>query len=217
MSLFITFEGIEGSGKSTQSRLLCAHLQALGHQVVVTREPGGCKIADAIRSIVLDPENRAMVPRAELLLYNAARAQHVEEVIKPALDAGRLVLCDRFFDATAVYQGTGRGLAPEGLTMINQFATGGLTPDLTLLLDFPAEIGLERARQRNDMEGLTSEGRFEAEALDFHQRIRQGYLELARSQSRFRIVDATGSPEEVAVRVRNMTDLFLKEQRKDDF
>ena len=212
MALFITFEGIEGSGKSTQIRNLSAKLASCGEQVVATREPGGCQISDAIRGIVLDPAHRDMVPRAELLLYAAARAQHVAEIIKPALAAGKHVLCDRFFDATTVYQGLGRGLPPETLSAINHFATGSMVPDLTLLLDIPAEVGLMRARQRNDSLQLDAESRFEEEDLSFHQRIRTGYLELANSAERFRIIDANGSPGAVAERVWTVVDRFMTGQ-----
>ena len=195
MSFFITFEGIEGSGKTTQLLLLQAYLQALGYQVAATREPGGCPISDAIRALLLNPENDNMAARTELLLYSAARAQHVDEVIRPALAEGKIVLCDRFSDATTVYQGAGRGLDLAQLETINKFATDGLVPDLTLLLDYPVEAGLQRARTRNRNDKLEAEGRFELEALAFHQRIRHGYLELAQSRNRFCIIDALGDVE----------------------
>ena len=187
MALFITFEGIEGSGKSTQIRNLSAKLVSCGEQVVATR-------------------------RTELLLYAAARAQHVAEIIEPALVAGKHVLCDRFFDATTVYQGLGRGLPLETLSAINNFATGSMVPDLTLLLDIPADVGLMRARQRNDRLQLETESRFEAEDLSFHQRIRTGYLELAKSAERFRIIDANGPPEAVAERVWKTVERFMTGQ-----
>jgi len=209
MALFITLEGIEGSGKSTQIRLLHDYLTGRGQAVLATREPGGCAIADAIRAILLDPANQAMTARTELLLYAAARAQHVEQVIRPALAAGTTVLCDRFFDATSAYQGGGRGLDQSLIETLNTIATNGLCPDLTLLLDFPAETGLQRARQRNHDSNLIDEGRFELEALDFHRRVRQRYLQLAGSESRFRIVDATGNPDEVASRIVAAVEDFL--------
>lgn len=209
MSLFITFEGIEGSGKTTQLRQLDKHLQALGYQTLVTREPGGCSISDIIRALLLDPKNNNMASRTELLLYSAARAQHVVECIEPALKAGKVVLCDRFSDATTVYQGTGRGLDMQHLEAINNFATKGLTPDLTLLLDYPAEEGLQRARGRNSIENMESESRFELEAMTFHRRIREGYLELANKQERFQVIDALGDVVSVARRITAVVDRFL--------
>lgn len=209
MSFFITFEGIEGSGKTTQLRHLQRHLQSLGYQTLVTREPGGCSISDTIRALLLDPESYHMASRTELLLYSAARAQHVVECVEPALKAGKVVLCDRFSDATTVYQGAGRGLDMQQLEAINKFATNGLTPDLTLLLDYPVEEGLQRARSRNDNESLEAEGRFELEALAFHRRIRQGYLELAARQDRFRVVDALGDISTVSRRITSVVDQFL--------
>jgi dTMP kinase len=209
MSFFITFEGVEGSGKSTQIKTLRQQLESRGHRVLATREPGGCPIADAIRAILLDPVNRALVPRAELLLYAAARAQHVEQVIRPALAAGVVVLCDRFVDATTAYQGGGRQLDTGLVEELNGIATGGLLPDLTLLFDLPVELGLARARHRNQHESLLDEGRFELEELDFHQRVRTAYLVQAEQESRFRLVDATGTPEQVAARVTAAIDAFL--------
>lgn len=209
MPFFITFEGIEGSGKTTQMRHLHKHLQELGYQTVVTREPGGCSISDTIRALLLDPENVDMASRTELLLYSAARAQHVDECIRPALKAGKVVICDRFSDATTIYQGAGRGIDMKQLEEINNFATSGLTPDLTLLLDYPVEEGLQRARNRNDNESLEAEGRFELEALSFHRRIREGYLELASREERFHVIDALGDEFHVSRRIRSAVDRFL--------
>jgi len=201
MGFFITFEGIEGCGKTTQLQRLAANLRATGHEVLVTREPGGCPIADALRALLLDSANSAMAPATELLLYAAARAQHVAEVIRPALDAGRIVLCDRFSDATLAYQGYGRGFDRPLIRELNRTATDGLTPDLTLLLDFPAEEGLARARRRNAGSDGPDEGRFEAESLAFHRRVRDGYLEVASAEPRFRIIDARGDLAAVAERI----------------
>ena len=209
MALFITFEGIEGSGKSTQICLLKEHLANQGVSVLITREPGGCPIADAIRAILLDPANQEMTARTELLLYAAARAQHVDQLIRPTLAAGTTVLCDRFIDATTAYQGGARGLDTALIAQLNHVATGGLCPDLTLLLDFPAETGLERARQRNQQGNLLDEGRFELETFDFHRRVRQSYLELAAREERFRVIDATGLADEVAARIAAVVDDFL--------
>jgi dTMP kinase len=209
MPFFITFEGIEGSGKTTQLLRLLEYLQGLDYQVVATREPGGCPISDSIRTLLLDPANDEMASRTELLLYSAARAQHVVEFIKPALAAGKIVLCDRFSDATTVYQGEGRGLDRKKLKEINEFAAEGLTPDLTLLLDYPAEEGLQRARERNQVGNLESEGRFELETLTFHQRIRQGYLALATHEERVYIIDALGDEEVVTERINSVIDRFI--------
>ena len=213
MSFFITFEGIEGSGKSTQLRLLQDHLLRLGHQVVATREPGGCAISDCIRSLLLAPDSGAIIPRAELLLYSAARAQHVAEIIRPALRQGKIVLCDRFSDATIVYQGVGRGLDGNQLAAINRFASDGLSPDMTLLLDYPIEAGLLRARTRNQEGGLEAESRFEQESMAFHRRIRKGYLDLFAEEDRFHVIDARGNRESVAERIAIAVDQFLARRR----
>jgi len=197
MACFITFEGIEGCGKTTQLRLLARRLETAGHAVTVTREPGGCPIADQIRNILLDAENRAITPLTELLLYAAARSQHMSEVVTPALEAGGIVLCDRFTDATIVYQGYGRRLDLAVIAKLNQLATGGMRPDLTVLLDCPAETGLKRAISRINSVAGAREERFELESLQFHQRVREGYLCLAQQEpERFVIIDAAaGIPE----------------------
>jgi dTMP kinase len=188
---FITFEGIEGCGKTTQIKLLAQRLEKLGYQVTVTREPGGSPVADKIRNILLDSDNGAMVPMTELLLYAAARAQHVSEVVAPALQSGRLVLCDRFTDATIAYQGCGRGLDRKVIDELNRLATAGVGPDITLLLDCPAETGLERAFSRINGSSGAREERFELESLQFHRRVRKGYLDLAGDEpERFIIIDA---------------------------
>lgn len=209
MGLFITLEGIEGSGKSTQIGHLARHLRERGRQVVVTREPGGCTIADRIRAILLHPEHTALVPKAELLLYAAARAQHVAEVVQPALQRGETVLCDRFTMATLAYQGFGRGLSRQLIDELNQLACAGTRPDATIVLDLPVEIGLTRARARNLGSALDDEGRFEAESLAFHQRIRDGYLQLAREDERALVVSAEGSEEEIRQRLRVTVDALL--------
>ncbi|WP_429885448.1 dTMP kinase [Geoalkalibacter halelectricus] len=198
MSLFITFEGIEGSGKTTQIRRLATHLRERGHAVVQTREPGGCRIADAIRSILLDAANANLVPTAELLLYAAARRQHVEEIIQPALAGGHIVLCDRFTDATLAYQGFGRGLSLDLIAELNRLAGADLVPDLTLLFELPVATGLGRALGRIEQSDGPAEDRFEQESLVFHERVRQGYLTLAeQNPHRFRLIAAAGAPDEV--------------------
>lgn len=197
--MFISFEGIEGCGKSTQIGLLAAALQQSGYQIIQTREPGGCPIANQIRSILLDADNHTMVPTTELLLYAAARAQHLAEVVRPALAAGSVVLCDRFSDATRAYQAFGRGIERATIETLNSLACKGLAPDLTLLLDCPVEVGLGRARQRIESCSGPREERFELESLVFHQRVREGYLQLAAEEpQRFRVINANGTPETVA-------------------
>ncbi|MBT1076012.1 dTMP kinase [Geobacter grbiciae] len=197
MGFFITFEGIEGCGKSTQVRLVAERLNRAGHGVVVTREPGGCPIADAIRAILLDAHNSAMVPMAELLLYAAARAQHVTEVIEPALAAGKIVLCDRFTDSTLAYQGFGRKLDRELIARLNSLAAGSIRPDLTLLLDCPVDTGLARAMARINTSSAAREERFEQESILFHERIRDGFLSLAATEpARFVVLDGSGDIEE---------------------
>lgn len=209
MSRFITFEGTEGCGKSTQVHLLADHLRRQGLQVCTTREPGGCPISDAIRQILLDPASADMDSQTELLLYAAARAQHIADVIQPALDRGEIVLCDRFADATLAYQGYGRGLDIAAIRDLNQRATAGLEPGLTLLLDIPLETGLARAISRNDEDDI-NEGRFEQEALAFHQRVYDGYHQLAKGAERFRVVAATGTIDEVAARIRQAVEPWLR-------
>jgi dTMP kinase len=197
--VFITFEGIEGSGKTTQLRRLA---ERLGGGAVATKEPGGTPISDRVRAILLDPQSAGMDAMTELLLYAASRRQHTVEVIRPALSAGRVVLCDRYTDSTLAYQGFGRLLDLDQLRTLNGWATGGLVPDLTLLFDLSEEAGLTRARSRNDSDqALQSEGRFEAEDLRFHRRVREGYLTLALAEpQRYVTVDANGSADEVFAR-----------------
>jgi dTMP kinase len=208
--LFISFEGIEGSGKTTQISMLSDHLCARGRSVQLTREPGGTLIGDQVRKILLDPANAALDPRAELLLYAAGRAQHLAELIRPALEAGTIVLCDRFSDATLAYQGYGRGLDLDLIENLDRLVTGGMRPDLTILLDIDASTGLARARGRNSRHGLEAEARFENERLPFHERVHRGYLELAKQEpGRFRVVDASPRPEEIQKEIRRIVDQLL--------
>ena len=197
--MFITFEGPEGSGKTTQLRALALAFRERGIDPVTTKEPGGTPLADRIRAILLHPES-AMDPLTELLLYAASRRQHVVEVIKPAIKQNRLVLCDRFTDATLAYQGFGRLLDLDKLRTINDWVTETLRPDITLLFDIDEATGIARANSRN-AKSANAEGRFEAEDLRFHRRVREGYLALAKAEpKRFIVIDAAGSIDEVHAR-----------------
>lgn len=208
---FITFEGVEGCGKTTQIRLLADKLQLAGYDVLTTREPGGCPIADQIRGILLDAENCSMVPMAELLLYAAARAQHVSEVIAPAISRNAIVLCDRFTDATMAYQSYGRDISRHTVETLNTLACQSVKPDMTVLLDFDPENGLNRARKRIEECSGPKEERFELEALTFHQNVRNGYLELARHEpGRFIVIDANGSIEAVSNNVFSAVSVRMK-------
>jgi dTMP kinase len=192
---FITFEGGEGTGKSTQIRLLAERLEAAGLTVRVLREPGGTVVGEAVRRILLDPDHAELGVSAEILLYEASRAQLVDEVIRPALTAGEVVLCDRFFDSTTAYQGYARGIDLARIDALNEAATGGLVPDRTLVLDIDPAVGVQRATAE-------STDRLEAESLGFHVRVREGFLAIADQEpGRMRVIDASGSAEQVAERV----------------
>jgi dTMP kinase len=194
---FLTFEGMEGCGKSTQAQRLCARL---GRDGLLTCEPGGTELGEAIRELLLEPSRR-MSPVAEALLYLGDRAQHVAEVIRPALEAGRTVISDRYIDSTLAYQGFGRGLPMDLLVHVTELATGGLLPDLTVFLDVPVVLGLERVGKRGRHD------RLESERLEFHERVRAGYLQLIeRSAERWVLVDGVGSEDEVAARVEAAVD-----------
>lgn len=201
MRRFITFEGVEGSGKTTQIQLLSNSLEERGVEHLLTREPGGTPIGDQIRRLVLHPGHSSMTPTCELLLYTAARVQHIQQVIGPALDEGRLVLCDRFKDATLAYQGYGRGLSLELIHRLHSLEGLTLQPDLTLIFDIETGTALDRARNR-DRTRRVDETRFEQEELEFHEKVRAGYLELARvDPERVVVINALGSPDEVHSRV----------------
>jgi dTMP kinase len=197
---FITLEGVEGSGKTTQTALVAEALRAAGHRVTVTREPGGTRAGEAIRAIFLDPAV-SLHAAAELLLVLADRAQHVREKLKPALAAGEIVLSDRYSDSTVAYQGYGRGLDLKLLDELNRLATDGTHPELTIVLDLAVETGLERtrARVRGDVRGPD---RFEGEQVEFHRRVREGFLTIAREQpGRVRTLDATAPVAEITGRI----------------
>jgi dTMP kinase len=200
---FITFEGMDGCGKTTQLRLLAAALRENGVEVVETVEPGGTEIGRAIRKILLDPANAEIHARAELLLYFASRAQNVEQVIRPALAAGSTVLCDRFTDSTLVYQGCGRGLDPGIVIELDRIACQGLKPETTFLIDIDPATSLARAKHRNQRAAGPLESRIDEESAAFHERVRQGYLELAATEpARFIVVDGRAAIGKVAKRIR---------------
>lgn len=197
--MFISLEGIEGSGKTTEMGFLRRYFETRGIDCVFTREPGGTEIGGQIRKILLDPANTALEPYAELLLYVADRIQHINEVIMPALNAGKWVVCDRYFDATLVYQGYARGLDREIMRALHQKLCRNLYPDLTVVFDLEPELGLRRALGDLDQGArCNEESRFERETLAFHNKIRNGYLDLAeRDPIRFRVIDASGTPAAV--------------------
>jgi dTMP kinase len=201
--LFITFEGIDGCGKTTQFRLLAHWLRDRGKNVIETAEPGGTAIGRQIRRILLDPASTDIQPRTELLLYCASRAQNVDQVIRPSLDAGSIVLCDRFTDSTLVYQGCGRGLDPGMMRDLDRIVCRGLKPDMTFLIDIDLETSLTRAKRRNERAGPI-ESRIDEESAAFHERVRQGYLALAAEEpNRIVTIDGRTSVNEVAQRIRD--------------
>jgi dTMP kinase len=196
---FITFEGIEGSGKSTVAAMISEKLERAGVGVLMTREPGGTAVSEEIRKILLDPERPEISPRSELLMYLASRAQLVDEVIAPALRAGRVVLCDRFMDASVAYQGWARGLGEDLVERLNAFAVGDSVPDRTLVFDLPVEEGFRRGPEKRQSDGLRVKDRLEREDLSFHERVREGYLRIAaREPGRVVVVDASRPLSEVA-------------------
>ena len=190
--IFITMEGPDGSGKSTQIELLKGYLESKGYEIIITREPGGTAISEAIRGVILNKDYTEMGHMTEALLYASARAQLVSEVIKPALEAGKAVISDRFIDSSAVYQGMARGLGVENVYKINEYATQGIMPDLTILLDLPAMVGISRKKDQKELD------RMELESLDFHEKVAAGYRDLAKlAPERIYTVDATDSIENI--------------------
>jgi dTMP kinase len=197
---FITFEGGEGTGKSTQLALLDEWLRTLGHTTVLTREPGGTALGEAVRALLLDPDLKPDGV-SEIFLLEASRRDHVERVIRPALENGEMVLCDRFTDSSLVYQGVVRGLGWDEVAALNRYATGGLEPNLTLVFDMDPEQALARARSRNS-DGSARGTRLDDEPAAFHRKVREGFLELARREpDRVRVIDASGRPEKVFARI----------------
>lgn len=207
---FVTFEGIEGSGKTVVAREVHRAVEAAVGPAVLLREPGGTAVSEEIRRVLLDPSRSEIVMRTELFLYLASRAQLVEEVIRPTLAAGRSVVCDRYMDASVAYQGWARGLGEELVRELNAFAVGGVVPDRTLLLDLPVAEGLARGPARREREGVAAPDRLERETARFHEKVREGYLRLAgREPERIVVVDASRPLEEVLDAVfRNLSGLF---------
>lgn len=202
--MFITVEGIEGAGKSSNMPFIRQRLEAAGKTLTVTREPGGTHLGEGIRRLLLEGQGEGMMPSTELLLMFAARAEHLHRVIQPALDQGRWVLCDRFTDATYAYQGGGRGIAPRHIAELEAFVQGPLHPDLTLLFDIPVSTGLARARSRSDPD------RFERQAVEFFERVRQTYLRLAGEHpDRYRIIDAREPLARVRERLTAILEQFI--------
>ncbi len=204
---FITLEGSEGSGKSTNLAFIHQQLQAAGLDVVLTREPGGTPLSERIRELLLDHRNSTMHSDTELLLMFAARAQHIREVILPALERGQWVLCDRFTDATYAYQGAGRGIDVARIAQLEQWVQGDLRPDLTFFLDLPVSVGLARASERAELD------RFEREQIDFFERVRHGYLaQVERYPKRYRLVDASQPLEQVQAQLAGQISDYLQAQ-----
>ena len=210
MGQFVTFEGGDGTGKTTQVRALESYLSARGRACVVTREPGGTSLGKLIRQVLLQIGEQEIAPSTELFLYLADRAQHVNEVIAPALKEKKIVLCDRFTDSTLAYQGYGRGIDLGQLRQFNAIADGGVRPNLTFLLDCPIALGLARTGARQVQTGQPREDRFEREKREFHEKVRAGFLELAAAEpQRFRVIDASGSAQEVTLEITKIIDREL--------
>jgi dTMP kinase len=201
--VFITLEGVEGAGKSTLMAYAAEYFSEKGKEVIQTREPGGTKTGEQIRAILLDSDNETLTDNTELLLMFAARMQHIDEVIKPALSSGKIVICDRFTDATYAYQGAGRGLDTTRIEALEKWVQQGLKPDITLLFDLDIETGLRRANQRSDAD------RFEQEEISFFERIRSCYLKRAKEEpKRFRIIDASQSFENVKLQIQTILEEY---------
>jgi dTMP kinase len=207
VSLFVTLEGPDGCGKTVQSKRLAEHLRSEGLNVVMTREPGGTEIGDQIRQVIMSLENRQMDPRTEFLLFTASRAQLVKEVIRPHLEAGGVIVSDRFYDSSFAYQGYGHGLPLDDLRAITAFATGGLVPDLTLLIDLPAKAGLARRKTGGNW------NRMDAYDLAFHQRVRTAYRTMAQTEpERWRTVDGDQSPDNVQAALQAAVEAFVAQR-----
>ena len=209
MARLITFEGGDGSGKTTQMKRLEGHLTSKGKSCLLTHEPGGTELGKWIRKVIVEGGRGEVANEMELFLYLADRAQHIREVIRPAMEEGKIVLCDRFTDSTLAYQGYGRGFDLELLQRMNQLASGGLQPDLTLLLDCAPETALSRARRRTEEQspGGSHGDRFESQNLEFHERVRGGFLEIARAEpKRIVVLDTSATAEEVHEKIKKIVD-----------
>ena len=203
--ILISFEGIEGTGKTIQSKLLCEYLLKKGHNAILTEEPGGTQIGHKIRELLLSIDHKGMTPLTELLLYNASRAQHIKEVILPAINRGTVVITDRFADSTVTYQGYARGIDLNFIDSIEKIVTSGLRPDITILLDLDVETGLNRNRGINKMD------RLELEDVEFHKQVRSGYLEIAAKEpERIKLIDASESIEQIHKKIVKIVMAFLK-------
>ncbi len=208
MSLFITFEGIEGCGKSTQAKYMAEYIKNLGFEVLHTREPGGPAISEKIRELLLDKNHQEMLSETELLLYMASRSQHTGEWIIPALKAGKIVICDRYYDSTIAYQGAGRSLDYEFITRLTRFATYGLIPNITILLDLPVEEGMKRMTHKKL-------DRLELENIEFHRKVRKGFLAVAKEETdRYIIIDASQSVEAINKIIEAIISSKLKDGLK---
>jgi len=212
MLRLITFEGGDGTGKTTQIRGLESYLKRRGCACLVTREPGGTALGKLIRKLLLEVGDHEIASSTELFLYLADRSQHVHEIIRPAINAGKLVLCDRFTDSTLAYQGYGRGIDLEWLRQLNHAASGTVRPDLTLLLDCPVDVGLARTarRQARSAASKSQQDRFEREKVEFHEKVRAGFLDMARNEPlRFRVIDASKTIEEISATIQRIIDQEL--------
>ncbi|HIB67912.1 MAG TPA: dTMP kinase [Phycisphaerales bacterium] len=213
--VFITLEGLEGAGKSTQAKILADNLTEAGYPVTLVREPGGTAVGEAIRGILADPQYDDMSPLTEVFLFAASRTQLVEQVIRPKLGEGTIVICDRYFDATLAYQGYGRGVHPTQIREIGDICSWGVRPDVTFLLDIEPARGLNRVRTRS-VETLTKLDRFETLDLGFFEKVREGYLEIAQEEPfRFRVVDATGEKDPLAQRIFELSMDVVKKKLPD--
>jgi len=202
--LFITFEGIDGCGKSTQTALCREWLEGMGREVLMVREPGGTKIGEKIRELLLDKKNSSMAPMTELFLFEAARAQIVEETIKPAIASGKVVICDRFFDSSFAYQGCARGLGPERVTRLNMDATGGLAPDITFFLDISVADAIKRRNSRGE-----EKDRIESAGDAFQEKVRDGFVRAASEDKRIVTIDAVSSPEVIFGQIKEKLEALL--------
>ncbi|MCS7228555.1 MAG: dTMP kinase [Candidatus Kryptonium sp.] len=207
--MFITFEGVDLCGKTTQAEILIERLKNLGLDVVFVREPGGTRISEHIRKILLDSENKEMDAITELFLFSASRAQLVKEVIIPSLNSGKVVVCDRFYDSTLAYQGYGRGIEIEKIKTINELASAGLTPDITFLIDIPVDEIYKRKKAK-----YSEFDRMENSGIEFYNRVRYGYLEISKSSDRFVVIDGTRGIEEISERIWEIVFEKLKTKVK---